>query len=248
MVERALSLEYPPEHLLFMDKTPEAMIKTGDALLRLGKSVITFRGRPVLDIGCGYGRMAYALERDGFSRLYQGIDLLKQPITWLQQNFTPVRPTFQFDHADIANDRYNSSGALSATDFHFPDIETPDAVFLLSVFTHMYEIEIEHYLDELARMIDSTSVVYSTFFLINDTMRDREKAGLCHFPMKHEINDHCWYFNPSDPLHAIGYDETWLRKQLLNRGLYIQAIYYGGWTGSGTALSGQDTIFISKMG
>lgn len=237
---------YPPESLLFMDKTVEAMVERGGILLDLCKKVVTFRGRPVIDIGCGYGRMAYALKRDGFEANYLGLDIIKKHIGWVQENFTPAAPNFKFSHTDIKNDRYNPKGALTAKDLALPEVGAPDAIFLLSVFTHMYDQDICTYLDKIAAIMDQKSVLYSTFFLSNPEMRNLETLGKSMYPMKHRLSGHCWYYDEKDPLHAIAYDEGWVRHQLMVRGLYPIAIFYGNMAGRPGGQSSQDTIFIGK--
>jgi SAM-dependent methyltransferase len=238
---------FPPDNLLFMDKSSDKMIRNGDILLQLGKKVLAFRGRPVLDIGCGYGRMAYALLRDGFAAPYLGIDILRHHVNWLRLNFSPAAPNFAFDHVDIKNDRYNPKGMLAADAFRLPDIDAPDAIFVLSVFTHMYERELLHYLDQIAAKMDRQSIAYCTFFLENPEMRHLEGQGGSQYPMLHRINDHCWYFNAKDPLHAISYNEDWLRARLLERGLHPVSVYYGLWCGRLNALSYQDTLFLARL-
>jgi len=238
---------YPPEPLLFMERKPEIMVANGDKLLKRALKVAEFRGRPVLDIGCGYGRMAYALAKHGFADTYIGVDILKRHIDWLTENFTAKLPNYNFAHLDIKNDRYNKNGVLGANDFSIPVSEAPDLIFLLSVFTHMYERELCIYLDRIAERMDTKSILYSTFFLSNPEMRRLESAGRSGYPMKHQLNDHCWYFNPEDPLHAIAYDETWLRAEMLKRDLYPIATFYGSIAGRPGAVSEQDTIFIGKL-
>jgi SAM-dependent methyltransferase len=237
----------PPQRLIFMDKSPHAMLRKGDKLLQLGKKVVELRGRPVLDIGCGYGRMAYALHRDGFAARYFGIDILRNHVAWLRHNFTPAAPNFEFRHLDIKNDRYNPKGTLPADGFSFPDVGTPDMILVLSVFTHMYEADMPRYFDQIAAKMDHRSVAYCTFFLENREMRHLEGQGLSQYPMRHQTNDHCWHFNAEDPLHAISYNEDWLRGQLLTRGLHPVSTFYGLWCGRPNALSGQDTTFIARL-
>jgi SAM-dependent methyltransferase len=237
----------PPENLLFMDKTHEAMIRNGDRLLALAKKVVAFRGRPLLDVGCGYGRMAYALHRDGFNAPYLGIDILHRHVEWLRQNFSPASSNFRFHHMDVRNDRYNPKGTVAANMFRLPDIDPPDSIFVLSVFTHMYAEDMLHYIDEIAMKMDKGSIAYCTFFLENKEMRRFEDNGLSQYPMRHQLSDHCWYHSTDDPLHAISYNEAWLRERLLERGLVSIATFYGLWCGRPNAGSGQDTLFLAKI-
>jgi SAM-dependent methyltransferase len=232
---------------MFMDRTHAAMRRNGDQLLALGGKVFTLRGRPVLDIGCGYGRLAYALHRTGFEGTYVGLDILPRHISWLRQNFSSVAANFSFQHLDIRNDRYNPKGALPADGFQIPEMAAPDAIFVLSIFTHMYERDLLHYLDQIAARMDPLTIAYCTFFLDNPEMRRLEALNLSHYPMRLRLSDHCWYHDQADPLHAICYDEQWLRGQLTQRGLAVAAAFYGKWCGRPGAISGQDALFLAKM-
>ena len=109
----------------------------------------------IVDVGCGVGRMAVPLS--GFlssSARYEGFDVVREGIDWCVSNISTRYPNFRFQHADIYNRNYNPRGKLSPAEFRFP---YPDAGFdlaiLTSVFTHMLPPHIEHYLDELSRIL-----------------------------------------------------------------------------------------------
>lgn len=110
----------------------------------------------LVDVGCGYGRVAHALLRaGGFRGRYLGLDILPRQIAWCQENFTPLSEgSLRFELVDIKNDRYNPAGRLSPRSVSF-DVETgsADVVLLASVFTHMYADDIVHYLGEIRRML-----------------------------------------------------------------------------------------------
>lgn len=242
-----LALPLPPQDLLFMNETWESFPKNGTGLLALGERVLQLNGRPVIDIGCGFGRMAYALAAKGFRGPYLGTDVLINQVRWLQSNFSPVLPSFRFHHFDALNDRYNPTGKLGAKDFTIDQkYRCPDAVFVLSVFTHMYEADVLAYLKEIASVMDEKSIVYATFFLTNSESRRLERLGQSSYPMKNSLDDHCFYFSPDDPLHAISFDEVWLKERLAQLGMYTAAVYYGTWAGRKGAMSFQDSLFLMK--
>jgi SAM-dependent methyltransferase len=241
------AIPLPPTNLLFMNESWESFPKNGAGLLALGNRVIEYRGRPIVDVGCGFGRIAYALAAQGYKGNYLGVDVLEPQISWLQSNFSPLLPAFRFHHFDAVNARYNASGTLTAKDFEIDKkYRGPDAIFVLSVFTHMYEADVVAYLKEIASVMDEKSVVYATFFLSNNETRHLEGLGKSSYPMKHILDEHCSYFNPEDPLHAISFDETWLKETLRAVGLYAPAIFYGTWAGRKNAKSFQDSLFLMK--
>ncbi|KPF71502.1 hypothetical protein IP69_06355 [Bosea sp. AAP35] len=193
--------------MMFMGETPETFISNGDIMLdhiwdRLNQPLAS-----VLDIGCGYGRLAHALARRGFRGRYLGVDVLEKPIAWLQSNFTKAMPAFEFKHIDIHNGRYNTGGSVKAGDFDLDFVDfTPDLVLILSVFTHMYQDDIVSYLNAIRGVSGDNTLVAATFFLTGS-------PALRSFNFPHTMSPHCRFHSTKDPLHAIAYDETWLRSQ-----------------------------------
>jgi SAM-dependent methyltransferase len=205
-------LPIPPAEMMFMDK-PENFEANGDMLLgNFYNSSI----RSVLDIGCGYGRVAHALGRRGFRGAYLGLDVLPRCIEWLETNITTVLPSYKFRHIDVQNDRYNKDGrsAFSLGDVPF----TPDWILLLSVFTHMYEKDILGYLDEIKKVMGERSTIYATMFFMGST-------GARPYTFRCKVNDHCGYYSEEQPLLAIGYDEEWFRGIVEEMGFEVEIEY-----------------------
>ena len=90
----------------------------------------------VLEIGCGFGRMAIPLteflDKEGS---YNGLDIIIDGINWCKSNFTPRFRNFKFKHINVLNERYNKKGDVLAKDYTFPFMDNSiDFVFLTSVF------------------------------------------------------------------------------------------------------------------
>lgn len=64
-------------------------------------------GTRVLDIGCGCGRVAYALATDAalheLQIVYIGVDVDRASIHWCERRLSPQNPRFTFYHADCYN-------------------------------------------------------------------------------------------------------------------------------------------------
>jgi SAM-dependent methyltransferase len=143
-------------------------------------------GKTILEIGCGSGRNALALAT--YDVEYHGFDIFAPYIKWCRTHISAAYPRFHFHHADVYNGAYNRSGTTRSDAFRFPFADaTFDLVFLTSVFTHMLEPEVMHYLREIARLMRDGGAVYATFFLL-----DAEANGLMTSGRAHR------YFQPFD--------------------------------------------------
>jgi len=122
----------------------------------------------VLDVGCGCGRMAIPLTRYLTSGSYEGFDASRVLVAWCQDNITPNYPNFRFQHVDVLNQAYNSSGKIRPSELRFPYGDGSfDFVFLCSVFTHMLALDLEHYISEITRVLKDEGTSFITFFLLN---------------------------------------------------------------------------------
>lgn len=251
------SLLLPPQDLMFMQEDHATMLRNGMSLLKVAKDRGYWENRYfVLDVGCGYGRMAYAVLEEGFPGRYVGLDILPRHIAWLAEHLPAHFPgSAAFQHLDIRNDRYNRNGRQAATEMTLPPLGgVPDLILVLSVFTHLYPTEIDRYLSQISLAMDERSILYATFFLINPEMRALEEAGASRYPMRHQLNADCWYFDEKDPLWAISFTEEWVLNTLARHGLRLASPPdYGGWCGrrrvraADEKLAYQDSLFIEKV-
>lgn len=120
----------------------------------------------LLDIGSGIGRTAVRLtqflENEGS---YEGFDVVKKGVEWCQKKISPDFPNFNFQYVPLHNDLYNTHNQR-ATDFSFPYAENEfDIAFLFSVFTHMRIEEIEHYFQEINRVLKPGGQCLATCFV-----------------------------------------------------------------------------------
>ncbi|EKU99188.1 methylase involved in ubiquinone/menaquinone biosynthesis [Leptolyngbya sp. PCC 7375] len=124
----------------------------------------------VLEVGCGLGRIAFPLRyllRDIGS--YDGFDICKNKIDFLQQNFTPSHPNFRFFWADILNTYYNPNGRFKSTEFRFPYPESSfDLIYAASVFTHLLPENTQHYFKEVSRALKKKGRCVFSFFLLDN--------------------------------------------------------------------------------
>ena len=143
----------------------ERFVEAGDRLPSLLQDRgLVPAGAEIVEIGCGVGRYAMALNRAGLDYHYTGIDIDAQSIEWCAANLAD--PQHSFHLLDISNGAYNRSGAIDALAVRFDDLvsEPADLVFLWSVFTHMELVHIRHYLSEIRTLLkDSGTAMFSCF-------------------------------------------------------------------------------------
>lgn len=124
----------------------------------------------LLDIGCGFGRLAIGvLDRVGDIRDYRGIDVSTAAIAWCRRHIGAVHPSFRFTRLDVRNDRYNPGGEEITRAFRLPIGDAAfDAAYAYSVFSHMELADIEHYLSELHRALRPGGAAFVTMFVDDD--------------------------------------------------------------------------------
>lgn len=118
----------------------------------------------VLDVGCGYGRLAIGLLLSDLNIAYNGIDVKREAIEWCHGHITPLGE-YDFTHIDVYNERYNKTGK-PIDGFEFPfDCSTFDVIYAFSVLSHMQAKDADIYLGEIARVLDPGGFVFLTAFV-----------------------------------------------------------------------------------
>ncbi len=200
----------------------------------------------VLEIGSGCGRMAMPLA----SHLvppgsYTGMDITAKPVLWCQQHIARQAPHFQFMHIDLYNKRYNSQGRYQAQDYVFPFKDHSfDFIFLTSVFTHMLPPTMEHYLQEISRLLHPQGRSLITFFLLNGQQQDLARQERNDIDFRYGSGPYRMR-DEAIPESAVAYEEDYLFGLLAHCGLAITTpIHYGSWSGREDGLSYQDIIIL----
>ncbi|HEY6549885.1 MAG TPA: class I SAM-dependent methyltransferase [Solirubrobacterales bacterium] len=239
----------PPAAMRFMAESDQRFLEIGDETVADLREVVALGGRDrVLDIGCGYGRLAHALMRDpGFEGTYLGVDILERPVQWCQEELSPRSSgRLEFRKIDVANARYNPHGA---TPGHLADLEIEpgsfDVVALISVFTHLDPSTAEHYLDEIARALAPRGRAFISAFLLDDSWRQRDEAGLSPIPLPHSLTPFCRYQHEHDPLAAIAYQPGWLLSSARAAGLEpVSPPRLGTWCGRPDGVGHLDVLAL----
>jgi SAM-dependent methyltransferase/ribosome-binding factor A len=208
----------------------------------------------VLEIGCGTGRDAIQLTRLlSAAGSYFGVDIIKPSIAWCQKNISSRFPNFQFLHYDIRSQLHNSKGKIGVTDIQFPiQDKTIDRIILQSVFTHMFETEITHYLKEFHRVMKDDARICASFFIISPEALEMAKntaptaeSLVLTFSFPH--GEGCYINDANYPEGAVGFTEEALHRMMENSELELdQPIHLGTWCGRTDVTDGQDMVILRK--
>jgi ubiquinone/menaquinone biosynthesis C-methylase UbiE len=162
----------PPRGYIYTGSpaSAEDYLKQGKHQLNMLKEYANLQpNHNVLDIGSGIGRTAIALtdylNKDGS---YEGFDVVERGVDWCNSRISKENSNFNFKYIPLFNDLYNTA-KLKATEFVFPYADNSiDVAFSFSVFTHMQIEEIQHYFNQIKRVLKPGGVCFSTFFLYED--------------------------------------------------------------------------------
>jgi ubiquinone/menaquinone biosynthesis C-methylase UbiE len=215
-----------------------------DYFIQLGNLKPTER---VLDVGCGIGRMAYAMTGYlNYLGSYEGFDVVEKLIEWPTRNITNLYPNFKFRNIDLYNKWYNPKGKISIDSFPFPyENESIDFVILCSVFTHMIPNSVTHYLKEIYRVLEKNGRCLCTAFLINEESKRLIEQGKSSIEFVHSYQEH-FVKNVHIPEETIGYEESALISMMKQNNFEIKRIEYGSWPGRKHYLSYQDVFILKK--
>jgi SAM-dependent methyltransferase len=231
----------PPRSQMFVGSV-EDFERSGELLTtRLIDLAGLTPGSSVLDVGCGIGRLAVALTRRlGPDGTYEGLDIVPSGIEWCRQNITARHPNFRFTLAEVFNGEYNPHGRVRPSEYQLPYADaTFDLVVLTSVFTHMLPGDMEHYVDEIARVLKPGGRCFATYSLLDPQSRRLMESGRSDTRFKHAMGP-CAVVDEKVPELAVAYDEDYVRDVFARRGLSTDGgIHYGTWSGRET--SGRST-------
>lgn len=253
MVLRRRDPMMPPRRLIFVGGDERIFWQVGQRWVETFiQEAGLLPGERVLDAGCGVGRMAVPLAAYlGPDGSYEGFDIVESGIRWCQKQITPRHPNFRFTHADLKNPRYNK-GTVDASRYRFPYPNADfDFAFLTSVFTHMMARDVEHYAQELSRVLRPGGRCLATFFVLSPASLERMETGIAAGtlnPDRHFLH-HVGVgraVHPDQPEGAIAYPRQWIEDRFADAGLTLYRVLEGGWSGLEGARHAQDAMLFAK--
>lgn len=124
---------------------------------------------------------------------------------------------------------------------------TVDVVILWSVFTHMFEHDIAHYLREFRRVLRPNGRIFFSCFIVDASIlkavgETAPTPYALRFATPH--GEGCWINDPIHPAGAVAYDEAALHRMTAAGGLRVAKILYGNWSGRRSGQDRQDGIVL----
>ena len=203
-----------------------------------------------LEIGCGIGRDAITLTEKLSEGRYIGVDIILPSINWCSNNITTLHPNFSFYHFDVDDQLHNPSGTIATIDIKLPaEDSSVDRIILWSVFTHMYEKDILHYMKEFRRVLKPDGKILATCFVFNEKILEAVNNIKPNSSLRfeHELSANCRINDPDYPTGAIAYKQEVFESLVKESGLKIVEFCYGSWSGyHNNPKDGQDFMVLAK--
>lgn len=230
-----------------MGEDDDKLIQVADELAGLLVSHGLTDSSSILDVGCGYGRLALGLlHRTDHQGPYLGFDIQARSVDWCSSALTPLFPSVRFVHVDVRNERYNPNGSIDPTSMSFPARSASvDICALFSVFTHLYRADIERYLTEIRRVLRPGGLAVVTWFLFDDARLPIVSSSDATYPMVHELDAQTRFMIEGEPLRAIAYHEHAMRTMAGAARLEVQTVDRGTWAGEPGRFF-QDVVVFSR--
>ena len=250
-----LGFQIPIDLLLLTGGGPETFDETALHHRKLLFKYLDLKSTDlVFELGCGIGRDAIHLAKlEPTIGRYVGVDIIQDSITWASANITRKHPNFLFYHNNVRDQLHNPSGKL-----HFSEVQLPlpdksvDKIFSWSVFTHMSEDIIKHYLSEFTRVLKDDGTGFASCFIVNEeVLNAASKVNLTPYDLKfrYAYGPGCYVNNLEFPMGAVAFTESKLDDMLLKSGLIRRTDFFrGAWSGYwDNPVDGQDGFCFGKI-
>jgi SAM-dependent methyltransferase len=218
---------------LVPDDTPSvAADAEGLALAALCRERLDLRrDARIVDIGCGWGRLAAALveELDPIAE-YHGFDPKRDHVRWAQTNLMPRHQAFNFHITNLANRIYNPGGVLRTETFVVPfSTASRDLVVANALFSYLSPQEFECYAREAARILKPGGRLLATFYLLD--AESRQLLPRLADPIAFRFAEGPIVSTSPHGAGLVAYDETYVRAVLERYGFELEPTVRGAWRG-----------------
>jgi SAM-dependent methyltransferase len=171
-------------------------------------------------------------------------------IAWCQEHITARHPTFGFAHLDIRSEFYNPQGSLAGHEIALPVASSSvDRIILQSVFTHMFEPDITHFLREFHRVLRRGGRVFASFFVLGEESMRLATQTPDVLTFAHRRPGGCRVNDLGYPEAAVGHIPEALARMVRRGGFtFDQPVHLGSWCGRTGVEDGQDIVILKPAG
>lgn len=226
-----------PVHLINLTGAgPETLDSVGkDHIAKYKQFVGLHPGMTILEMGCGIGRDAFQFMDflDNNAGKYIGVDVTRDSIMWCRNNITKGRSNFTFHHFDAFNELYNLNGTRTSMDLKLPiPASSVDRIVLASVFTHLLEDEIIHYLTEFRRVLKPGGRIFASLFLYSENAVAAAAKKGTTLTFGHLLRNGVYVHHPQYPRWAVAYNDQAMKRMIATADLRLVRPYLkGSWSG-----------------
>lgn len=206
----------------------------------------------VLDIGCGFGRMALPLAHWLAPRArYVGFDIVPEPVEWCRAHVAPRREGFAFEHVDFHHPLYNPGGAVPASAGFLGRIPAPlgwrpSFIAAVSVFTHLERAPLVRLLADSHDILRPGGRLFLTAFLTGLSTPPPAEGAVFPVAAWREAAPLCALLG--EPFTAaVGVSRIWLDEVLSALGFRLETVVFGHWRrGHDPDAPFQDIVVVTR--
>jgi SAM-dependent methyltransferase len=177
----------------------------------------------VVELGCGCGRIARALNDPSwdpwFEGTYVGVDIDNEMLEYCRNNFPA--PRFEFILSPHKSKTYSPNKSTLVPerqgDLVIAAPESKDFIYSISLYTHLLETDALDYLRETYRVLRADGTMYATFSCIEHV----ELGGRWTFQHR---RGNAYIENPQYPEAAVAYHEAFMTELAIDCGFREVAI------------------------
>jgi SAM-dependent methyltransferase len=203
----------------------------------------------VLDVGCGGGKLAYALRKFLKKKHYFGFDVEKKTIDYLQKKFD-----FEFKFLNIQY--LKNKNKINASQINLDYKENFfDVITSFSIFTHQSPIVLNNYLRQFYKFLKPGGLTLNTFYLIDPDNCHAEYAKSYGYNPDISNNNEKYYLEKNTQYldkekiihHDIFYNINFISNCFKDNG--FELVYYdlGIFSGKKSEYGTQDFLVHKKI-
>lgn len=174
---------------------------------------------------------------------YVGFDVHRGAIDWCRRHFARDG-RFRFELAEVRT-AYSSGFVGPALEYKFPARDGEiDFVLAKSLFTHMLEPDVEHYMREINRVLTSSGSALVSAFLLEDPDKDATRANRT-LQFRYGAGNTRW-LTDANPTSGVAYARERFLTIAHTAGLRVERVIEGYWRGNVIAPNAQDLLVLRR--